>query len=164
MSYFEKFPKIVYTQDDYLTGQVVPDVLRRASVISEVIDNVSFYDLYDVEDGETPEIVADRYYNDPTLHWLVLLTNEVIDPRFAWPLSTNNLIEFCNGKYGANVYSTHHWENTDGYIVNSDEVGATPISNFTYEDRLNEERRRIKIIVPELVSTIVSEFDTLINK
>jgi len=163
MSYFEKFPKISYTLDDYRTGQVVPDILRRNAFVSEIVNNTAFFDTYDVRDGETPEILADLFYNDPTLHWVILHANEIVDPRFDWPLDTNSLVRFCEGKY-ANIYATHHFEDVNGYVVNSTEVGSTPISNFTYEDRLNEEKRRIKIIKSELVSTIVSEFDSVINK
>ena len=55
-------------------------------------------------DGETPEIVADKFYNDSELYWIILMANEMIDPRFDWPLSYVNLLNYVDNKYGtANV-------------------------------------------------------------
>lgn len=121
MAYFEKFPKIVYTQDNYKTGQIVPDILRRTKFISELTENFAFFDEYDVKDGETPEIVADLFYNDPQLHWIILQTNEIIDPRFDWPLSTYDLRQFAEGKY-ANINATHHYEDNSGNRVTANLV------------------------------------------
>lgn len=162
MSYFDKFPKIIYTLDDYRTGQVVPDILRRVTMFSEIVNNTAFYDEYDIKEGETPEIVADRFYNEPTLHWVILHVNNIIDPRFDWPLSQYDLKTFCEGKY-TNIDAVHHYEDANGNTVNSNAVNAAAISNFTYEDRLNESKRRIKVVKAELISTIVSEFESIIN-
>lgn len=135
MSYFEKFPKIVYTLDEYRTGQIVPDILRRTKFISELTSNFAYFDEYDVKDGETPEIVADLFYNNPTLHWVILQTNEIIDPRFDWPLSTKNLLEYTRGKY-ANINAIHHYEDSSGNITNgnvsvisSNEFGNVYVGN-----------------------------------
>jgi NAD(P)-dependent dehydrogenase (short-subunit alcohol dehydrogenase family) len=64
-SYFEKFPRILYSQNNGRELNVVPDILRRVK-IQEILNtqNVAF-DLYDVQNGDTPEILADRVYNDP---------------------------------------------------------------------------------------------------
>ena len=163
--YFEMFPQIIYTQDDYATGQIVPDVLRRIRLSDELKSNNSFYDEYDVKDGETPEIVASYFYRNPQYHWIILVTNDIVYPRFDWPMTQPNLVEYCKSKYGtANIYSTHHFTNASGYEVNSTAVGAVPVSNFTFEDEQNEGKRRIKVLKPELISEIVSNFDSLIKE
>ena len=117
MSYFNKFPKTVYTLDEYRTGQITPDIFRRTKFLSEFTENFAFFDEYDIEDGETPEIVADLVYNDPGLHWIVLQANEIIDPRFDWPLDTNNLKRYAEGKY-ANISGIHHYEDNSGNVIN----------------------------------------------
>lgn len=164
--YFEMFPKIIYTVDDYKTGQVVPDLMRRVKILDEFKTNGAFYDLYDIRDGEQPEHVASYFYSDPTLHWVILHTNEIIDPRYDWPLSQPNLVAYCKSKYGdANVYVTHHWVNSSsGLVVNSTAPSAVSISNFQYEDEINESKRTIKILKPELVSDLVSSFETLVSE
>jgi len=128
MSYFNKFPKTVYTLDEYKTGQITPEIFRRTKFLTEFTDNFAFFDEYDIEDGETPEIVADLVYNDPTLHWIILQANEIIDPRFDWPLDSNNLKRFAEGKY-ANVSAVHHYEDASGNIVNGN-VTITSSSEF----------------------------------
>lgn len=40
--------------------------------------------------------------------------------------------------------------------------GYTPVSNYDYEDSVNESKRRIKIINPALVATVLKEFSALI--
>ena len=140
--FFNMFPQMVYTLDDYQSGRLVTDIARRITLSNELKNNTSFFDLYDIKDGETPEMISSDIYGSPMYHWIVLMANDIIDPRFDWPLSQPNLVEYCKTKYGsANIYATHHYINSDGYEVNSDAVGATSVSNFTYEDTQNEGKR-----------------------
>jgi hypothetical protein len=110
--YFEKYPKLFYTLDNGRSAQIVPDILRRVKIVEELQKIGSYYDLYDVQDGETPEIVADKFYRDSTLHWVVLLSNEIEDPRFHWPLPYNDLVKNAVAKYGSEdaIHEIHHAE------------------------------------------------------
>jgi len=163
--YFQSLPTTLYTLDNLNTVQVVKNIMIRFIIESEVKNNFSLYDQYDVKDGETPEIVADIFYNDPQLHWVILHVNEILDPRFGWVLSTNNLIKYCESKY-TNLNGIHHYEDVDGNEVMSTTPSATPISNFVHEERLNEQKRRIKILRAEYVGAIIREFNkkvTIVN-
>jgi hypothetical protein len=116
--FFQKFPLLVYTLDNNKSVQTVPDILRRAVLSAELKNNGAYFEQYDIKDGETPEIVADYWYGDSNLHWLILIANDIIDPRFDWPMSYNNLVEFVKGKYGeTDVNSLHHYVNPQEYIV-----------------------------------------------
>lgn len=156
--YFDKFPTTLYTLDDRETVQVVRNILLRISINDEIKNNLSLFDEYDIGDGETPEILADKLYGNPQYHWLILHYNDILDPRFDWPLSTHNLIKYCQSKY-TNIYGIHHYINSDGYIVNSTEPGATSVSNYQYEDQENEKKRRIKILKPQYIEAVVREFN-----
>ena len=154
-----------YTLDDGVSAQVVQDILRRVKFSDELKSNNAFFDQYDIKDGETPEMVALRFYRDPQYHWVVLLANDIVDPRFDWPMTQTNLVEYCKTKYGdSSLYSTHHYVNAAGYEVNSNDPEAASVSNFQYEDEINESKRRIKILKGEVVSEVVSNFETLINQ
>jgi hypothetical protein len=72
-------------------------------------------------------------------------------------MSTYNLTKYCQNKY-TNINAAHHYINSDGFIVNSTETGATPVSNFAYEEQLNENKRRIKILKSIYVDSLVKEF------
>lgn len=163
--YFQKFPFDLYSLDDLQSVQLITDIFRRITISEEVQGNSSLYDQYDVKDGETPEKLADRFYGDSNYHWVILHTNEIIDPRYDWPLSSYQLGQYVISKYGeANVQATHHWEDASGNWVNDDYPLATSISNFDYEDTKNEEKRRIKILKPRFLTTIESEFDSKIKQ
>lgn len=115
--YFELFPLTYYSlYDDKSNIRVVTNITTRVAFTDEAKNKLAIYDEYDVRDGETPEIVADKFYNDPQLHWLVLHTNDILDPRFEWPLSTYNLQKYVEGKY-SNVNGVHHYEDGSGNIV-----------------------------------------------
>lgn len=156
--YFDRLPTTFYTLDDKKTVQVVRNILLRIAISEDIKTNLSLFDEYDVQDGETPEIVADRFYGNPLYHWLVLHYNDILDPRFDWPLSTRNLIKYCQSKY-TNINAAHHYINSEGYIVNSTEAGATPVSNYQYEEIVNESKRRIRVLKPQYVESVVREFN-----
>lgn len=155
--YFSYFPVTYYTLDDRASIQVVRNIFLRAKINDVIKTNYSLYDEYDVREGETPEIVADKFYNTTQLHWIILYMNDILDPRYDWPLTTVNLLRYCQDKYD-NVEGIHHYENTQGYIVKSTYPGAYPVSNYEFEDRLNESKRRIKILKPQFIDVVVNEF------
>jgi len=142
--YFKNIPLTFFTLDNGKSAQLVTSIFYRALIDDRVKSNFSLYDEYDVVDGETPEIIADRFYNNSQLHWVILMYNDIIDPRYDWVLSTNNLNLYCSSKY-TNSQATHHYEDSQGNWVNSTHPGATPISNFMYEEKINESKRRIRV-------------------
>ena len=97
--YFKNFPTIPY--DSTGTGQTkdVKNLLRRVAFRQKVKNNVLFYDTYDVKGGETPESIADKLYDDPELHWVVLLVNDITDRYHQWPMTYAQLLQFVNDKY-----------------------------------------------------------------
>ena len=119
--YFKSFPYTYYSLDDASTVQVVTNITARAVLSDEVKNNLSLYDEYDIKDGETPELLADKFYGNPELHWVVLHYNEIIDPRFDWPLDTNNLSRYISGKYN-NPNGIHHYEDANLAIANGNVI------------------------------------------
>lgn len=294
--YFERFPKIYY---DYEIGKntdikIVTDITRNVRVIKDVLSNITLYDEYDIKEGETPEIIADKFYGSPLYHWVVMLTNERYDYVNDFPLPYAELEKHIKEKYGSrtvyfnvdnplqvnieyslfviqnhgfktldavvyntnnnayipnliniyndnryyvirvddnsfrlaktiadaknnnyivlervienfkfynslnynfewdvtwkfnldindlnqqlnsftiqNMYETHHYEDSNGNIVNENYInvkGETeqtyPVSNYEYEERLNESKRRIKIISPSLLPLILKNFEDIIQ-
>lgn len=154
--YFGSLPYTYYSLDDGQTVQIIQNITLKAVINESVKNNFSAYDLYDIMEEETPELVSYKFYRTTELHWLILHMNDIVDPRFEWPLTNHELIEYCEGKY-ENPQDTHHWENTSGFVVNEGTPGAASVTNFQYEDRINESKRRIKILKPQFVQTVVNE-------
>ena len=135
--YFKSFPYTYYSLDNTKTVQVVTNISTRVTLSDEVKSNLSLYDEYDIKDSETPELVADKFYKNPELHWLVLHYNDIIDPRFDWPLSTNNLKKYTEGKYN-NIDAVHHYEDANGDNFNANLVitSSDQFFKFTIGDVL----------------------------
>lgn len=158
--YFENFPLINYSLDGGVTGFTMTDIFRRVVAQTQNILTATSYDEYDIQDGETPEILADKFYNDTKLYWVILVANEILDPRYDWPLPQQSLNAFITDKYGAgNENTVHHYVNSDGDWVHSSYAGAkTAVSNTDYETDLNEDKRRISILQPRFVPLFVEKF------
>jgi hypothetical protein len=171
--YFNRFPIIYYEFD--INGErvlkLVRDVTLNIRIQKAVLENIVLYDEYDIKEGDTPEIIAAKVYGSPLYHWVVMLCNQRYDYIEDFPLSSRDLIEYCNDKY-ENIDGTHHYvlAGTD-YIVSFDPLDPNkpyslqevePVTNFEYEDRLNESKRRIRLISPSMLQKVVSQFKGII--
>ena len=111
MKYFNTLPKILST--NYNGGTVIlTNLLARANILPEELKNPILYYTYDIQEGDTPEIVAHKYYDDMYRYWIVLFANQIIDPQWDWPLSGSNFNKYIVDKYTEfNPYSeVHHYE------------------------------------------------------
>ena len=117
--------------------------------------------MYVVREGETPEIISEKVYGSPLYHWVVMLCNERYNYVDDYPLTQYELEKHITAKYGSgNEYDTHHYIDTNGNIVDSTQ--GTSVSNYDYETDLNESKRRIKLISPTLLNTILKNFKDII--
>jgi hypothetical protein len=94
--------------------------------IRQVLNNASAYYLYEIQDGETPDILAERVYGDPGANWMIIYANNILDPQWEWPLDDNTFKDYITDKYGSlsNAATTiHHYEKV---------VESTAGSNDTY--------------------------------
>jgi hypothetical protein len=171
--YFESFPLIPYDSVGNGEFKVVTNLLKRVAMRSKVKTNVMMFDTYDVKEGETPEMLADKLYGDPELHWIILLMNNVTDRYHQWPMNNNQYLSYMNDKY-TNQDAVHHYEisqvSGDTTIKinigsdNTDHSGATAITNFEYEEALQDELRQIRLLDPRYVEAVVAEYEELIGE
>lgn len=114
MKYFDTLPKIAETDYNGIT-RVFTNLMSRASIVPELLKNPAIYYSYDIQEGDTPEIIAHKYYGNSYRYWIVLLANEILDPQWQWPISQKVFNDYIIGKYGSisNAGSTiHHYEKT----------------------------------------------------
>ena len=101
--YFNYFPKTFYSNNNSTTGlDTVTNIISRFTFEQTLKDNSSAFYKYSVQDSDTPEIIAYKYYGSSERHWVVLLFNDIIDPQFDWPLRYDAFINFVDEKYTAN--------------------------------------------------------------
>lgn len=101
--YFNFFPKTLYSLSNKSTSaDSVTNIIARFGFESALKENSNIYYPYDIQDGDTPETIANKYYGSPERHWVVLLFNDIIDPQYDWPLDQRTIIKYINDKYTAN--------------------------------------------------------------
>ena len=178
--YFDSFPKIFYDSVGQGNPKVVTNLLRRVAIRAKVKTNTMLYDTYDVKSGETPEIIADKLYKDPELHWIVMLVNNITDRYHQWPMKEQQFNTYLNEKYD-NPDGVHHYEisqesgdtstkievyaNEALYTGDTDFYNsATIVTNREYEEREQDKKRQIRLLDPRYVDEFVDEFEGLIGE
>ena len=175
MAYFSYFNKIGYDlsrEDEGVKLRSITNVLNRVRKKLE-ITNAAIFEQYFINDGDRADTLAYQYYDDSTLHWIIMYANYMTNPYYDWPLTYFDLQKYVAKKYD-NINGIHHYEDSDGNEVQEPgtpiDVGvppvlagnATAVTNFIYEERLNDNKRTIDIIRVEYISQIVQEFKKLI--
>jgi len=174
--YFNRFPLMAYDIKGTSVYKLVPDILRRVKLRSGIRSGMFLFDNYDVKEGEKPEDIASKWFGDPQLHWVILMTNNITDRYYQWPLTQPQFQEHLEDKYGVgNIDSTHHYEidqtsgpstsrdNSHTIEVNSDADGATAITNREYEQREQDKLRQIRLLNKQYLNAFVEEFERLIT-
>ena len=170
--YFANFPLIPY--DNYGTGdfRLTPNILKRIAVRANIKTTTSLFDTYDVKEGETPEMIADKLYGNPEFHWVVLMMNDVVDRYHQWPMSRRQFLAHLNDKY-TNVDAVHHYEISQSSgdtnikinigTSNTDHPTATAITNREYEQERQDSLRKIRLLDPDFIDDFVTEFEILLE-
>jgi len=97
MKYFQTLPKLIFAGSQ--SSQLVTNLLARVNIVSSLITNPLLFYSYDIQEGDTPEIIAHKYYEDMERFWIVLLANQLFDAQWDWPLSNLVFNQYLNQKY-----------------------------------------------------------------
>ncbi len=171
--YFDNFPIIPYDSEGNGKFKDVKNLLRRVGIRAKVKTNTMLFDTYDVKNGESPESIAFKLYDNSELHWVVMLVNNITDRYHDWPMSEAQFLQFVNDKYD-NVDDIHHYEisqssgDTSKKInvgtSNTDYPTATAITNFEHEQEQQDIKRKIRLLDPSYLDDFVEEFKLLIRE
>ena len=178
MPYFSSIPNIFYNFN--IAGKprllIVKDIALNIRFVKEIMNGIQFYDTYTIQDGETPEFVAEKFYENAPYHWILMLYNQKFDYISDWPKSDRELATYITDVYGEGnehnqhvIYGNPHYEDSDGNIffkidpetgndISETVPFAVKISNWDYEMRLNEEKRKLKIVDTRIIPKILEEF------
>jgi len=115
MKYFETLPKVITT--DYRNNAILlTNIMARAEIIPALLNNPLIFYSYDIQDGDSPEVIAHKYYGDSYRYWLVLFANQILDPQFEWPLTSQQFELYLNDKYSAAANSSTVLSYTQGTV------------------------------------------------
>ena len=160
-SYFKRLPSFQYVSrlpgariSDYIT---VKNLFKKGSIRPDIFQDLAFFEKYKIIGDDRPDNVAFQVYDDSSLDWIVLLSNNIINVQTEWPLSQNNFDRFLLDKYGD--YNTlyngvHHYEtveekNSQGVTIVA--AGLEVQSNYSvsyYDYFIDSQVTKNNLVVP----------------
>ncbi len=197
--YFSNLTDFLYvnrTVDGRSEGDysVVKNFFKRAKLRDDIFQDLAFFTKYIVIGDDRPDTVATKIYDDPTLDWVVLLSNNIVSIQSEWPLGQAAFNTYVTEKYGdeTTLYSgIHHYESrevkaNDGTIIipsgarvsvgqsvsffdedSSQQIIRTdvamPITNYAFEEKLNDEKRNIFVLKPIYLNIIFDDINQLMR-
>ena len=193
-AYFRQLPNLDYPslKNDRTSAydyQVVKNIFKRAIIRDDIFDEATAFTKYSVVGDERPDQVAAGFYNDSTLDWVVLTTNNIVHVRDEWPMGNQDFLTYLNEKYSAEELSNiHHYEtklirDSSGKLIQP--VGLTVPSNhsisfldngvlreessltsFTFlehETNVNDNKRNINILRTEYLNFFLESFEEIME-
>lgn len=92
--YFNFFPSTNYANN------IVTNIIAKVKFDQSIQENFAVFYPYTIQQGERADQIAARVYNDPTLDWIIYLSNNIVDPYYDWPLSQEQFNSYILAKYG----------------------------------------------------------------
>lgn len=134
--YFGNFPRFRYDVNygGYPVTEDVTDIFFRIGMIKEVLKNVTAYYAYEIKDGDTPDVLANKMYGDSGAGWIILYANNMFDPQWDWPLDYRTFNTYIENKYGSvdiAKINIHHYEKVVTRTVN----GTTNVTRYTVDEK-----------------------------
>jgi hypothetical protein len=192
MSYFRELPNLEY-QSPFVTRisshqyVLVKNLFRRVKLREDLQNVVTIFDQYQIEEGDRPDIIAEKLYGKPDLDWVVLLSAGIVHIRDQWPLSNYQLYRYAENKYGNDLNSIHHYETREvldsqgrlilpaGKTVNSNFSIPNPlnisqtihpvagITNYEYETKKNDAKRGIYVLKKYYLQQYLNDMRTIMT-
>ena len=161
MAYFNHFPLVRYGEELQL------NLTRRVGINSEFKNNPAYYYNHNIVDGDTPENIADKFYDDAELSWIIIQFNDIVNVFEQWPMTQTELERYVHDKYD-NPYAIHHYVSiSSGAIITPESVPSYdrfPVTNFDYEILINDAKRPIKLVLPEYAGAIVNSHREMMRR
>ena len=193
-AYFRQLPNLNYPslKNDRTSAydyQVVKNIFKRAVIRNDIFDEVTAFTKYSVVGDERPDQVADNFYNDSTLDWVVLTTNNIVHVRDEWPMGNQDFLTYLNGKYTeAQLANIHHYEtkvirDSNGKLIQPsgltvpadhsisfvdngvlrEESSLTSFTFLEHETIVNDNKRSINILRPEYLNFFLESFEEIME-
>ena len=197
--YFSNLTEFLYvnrTKEGRSEGDysIVKNFFKRVRLRDDIFQDLTFFTKFTVAGDDRPDNVANTVYDDPSLDWVILLSNNIVNVQSEWPLGQAAFNTYITEKYGdeTTLYSgIHHYESrevqaNDGTIIipsgqrvsigqsvsffdedSSQQIVRTdvamPITNYAFEEKLNDEKRNIFVLKPIYLNIIFDDIDQIMR-
>ncbi len=178
--YFTNFPIINYYIDNENNTTKIVDITLRTKLKEILKDYAYVYYNYTIEDGERPDTIAAVYYGHSDYYWLVLMSNDIFNPLFEWPLDTEALNNYINDKYKSlnddingleYAYSTiKYYYDINNNIIDQEEYNElndyerSTITIYDWEFNENEKKRDIQLISNRYLDIINDQISIIFSE
>ena len=196
-NYFKQVPDFEYVSllpdariSDYIT---VKNLFKRGKLRDDIFQDLTFFTKYQVIGDDRPDNIAYKLYNDPSLDWVILLSNNIINIQTEWPMQQSELDRYLLDKYESyeKLNEVHHYETIkikdssgvtiveEGLTVESDfsvifydwmidsletkQGITTPVTNYEYEMKIEDEKRNIFALKPRYLNVIKDDMEDLMT-
>ena len=195
-SYFRQVPDFDYVNRDSDGKSIgdyntVKNLFKRVKIREDILKNLAYFTLYKIEGDDRPDNVAFDIYDDETLDWVVLLSNNIMNVQTEWPMTQMAFNDFLIKKYGdieksnnIHHYETRELKNDSGEIVVPKGLKVQKnfkieyfdekrdayvirvnevdaVTNYTYEVRKEELKRNIYLIKPQYLELIIEDINRI---
>lgn len=174
MGYFRELPNVEYqsflsnaiSSQDYLK---VKNLFRRNKLRDDLKGVFTLFNKYEIVEGARPDTVAEEFYGDAELDWVVLLTAGILNVRDEWPLSNYQLYRYAEEKHGTAINDIHHYETNEvkdssGRIVLGSGLTVSSDFTFSYSDNGTRIELNSSSLTPLFRGISNWEYETLENK
>ena len=193
-SYFRNVPDFEYVSRNADTKQIseyqkVKNLFKRGKLKNDIFNDLTYFTKYQIVGDDRPDNVAYAVYNDETLDWVILLSNNITNIQTEWPLDHQSFYNFLINKYGSeeSINGIHHYEtqevrNTAKTIIVPKGLKVhqnysiefydarlesyttmsnitTEITNYTYENKIEENKRNIYVLKAEYINVILNDME-----
>lgn len=131
--YFRYYPQTQYAFAN--SSFTIEKSVKNISLKTVLKDGLSQDDpyaflRYTVTEDEKAEDIADFYYDDPAMSWLVYFANDIVDPYTQWPKTYENFTEYFRKKYASQALPT----GTDAIVWGQDTTRTDNIVHWKKTD------------------------------
>ena len=194
-NYFKQVPDFEYVSrlpdakiSDYIA---VKNLFKKAELRPDIFQDLSTFQKYQIKGDDRPDNVAEDFYQDSSLDWLVLTCNNIINVQTEWPMSQRDFDRFLLDKYGtyANLESTHHHETlevknskgvvmlekglevesdfTDWWLKEQKTVATanlvTEVTNYQYEEKIEDAKRNIFLLKVRYLNLVTDDLEEIMT-
>jgi len=178
--YDEKPISYPFSASDFV---IAKNFFRRYKINDDLFSYAVLFKQYTINDGERPDTLAKKAYGNEFYDWVILLTNNMVNAQYDWPMSNYTLNKTLESEfddpYGtirhyetyeiaqypaglhvdAQFYNSTHKINVNGtyQIKNGNEI-CRPVTIAEYYTEENEKKRKIYLLKPEYFRSFVDDF------
>jgi len=170
----------------------VKNLFKRAFLREDIFQDLTFFTKYQIIGDDRPDNIAFEIYEDSNLDWVVLISNNIINVQSEWPMKQYDFDKYLLNKYGTyeKLNEVHHYETVE--IKNEDGVVLVPaglivtenytfdyfnffsdsyitekpvktVTNYQYEEKLNDDKRNIFLLKPKYLSIIIDDLEDIMR-